>query len=213
MINITSIFIGVLSGLIAGWILNLLYINFTKANLVIESLEDKLNTGSDVHKFLHVKVINKERGALLRLLFGNKGAIFCKAKISFEDVNGFELLPNKLFGRWADTGEPVTASQDGARYFQYQLVSGLKFNHILPGESSNLAVAIKWEGEKEFYGFDNESYAFLANGFRDDDKKIKNSCILKVQLTTTDGRYREKTFKINSPSTHINNYKLTELKK
>ncbi|MCL5093919.1 MAG: hypothetical protein M1355_02215 [Patescibacteria group bacterium] len=186
----------ILIGAFIGWLVFKLMDYFGKPQLVVNILLDKLNTQSAGHKFLHLKVENKKRSLLEKILFGEKAALFCKANISFLNQELNNIFDKSFLGSWASTGEPVLQLGE-ARQFQYNKVPDLSFVHILPGESVNLAVAIKIKGESEFYAFDNESYAYLDNSFRDPIKKINLSfCFLEVGIVSSDGFYKKNYFKI-----------------
>lgn len=207
---IVTLIIGLIS-FILGWAIPAVFKRYDKADLKLEILDDYLNTNPGSHKFLHIKVLNIKRRWLKKILFGEKAALFCKAKIQYLSINGFELLQNSLSGRWSSTGEPVLQI-DADRYFQYNMVPSLRFEHILPGDYANLAIAIKIPGEKSFYAFDNESYAYLTNIFKDPNKEIEEkSCVISIKIVCSDGSYSEKKFVINNPNNRLSSFKIIGL--
>lgn len=191
-----------------GWLLARVLQNLEKPDLKLEVFPSLPNHDYGAHKFLAVRVTNKNRGFLRRVLFGNRSALFCRAQVKFTSVEGSELLSSQLDGRWASTGEPVL--QIGSRrLFQYNRVPDLKFEHIMPGRFCDLAIAIKHEGEPEFYAFDNESYAYLPQGFRDPNKSVSDRiCTVDVQIVSADGAYPTRRFEIHNPSNRTSTFKI-----
>jgi len=104
-------------------------------------------------------------------------SLFTIARIKFLDFDTNKEIFS-LDGRWSTTGEPLQTISNGFgtnQAFDYSKVPGLRFEHILPGESSNLAVAVKIGGESSFYGFSNYSYAF--DFFKNEEWKLdRDSC-------------------------------------
>jgi len=200
---ISYIFAGII-----GWFISAILRNFSKPYLVITPLEDSLNTNPGSHKFLHIKIENRKRRWWKKFLFGERAALFCRAYIKYigPDDN-HELISGPLSGRWSSTGEPVL-QVGNQRHFQYNRVPDLRFEHIMPGDSVNLAVAVKINGDQEFYAFDNVSYAYLHEAFRDPNKKMdKKTCDVLIKIVTTDGFYREKKFRICNPTQQLGNFK------
>jgi len=199
-----------LGGAIFGWCIARLSQNLERPVIILESFPESSDHDYGNHKFLAIRVTNKNRSWLKKIFFGQKAALFCRAQIKYLNNQNSEIIPNFLDGRWASTGEPVI-QVGNERLFQYNRVPDLKFEHIMPGQYCDLAVAIKHKDEKEFYAFDNISYAFMNVGFRDPDKKIDEKiCNLEVQIISSDGIYRKKSFVIHNPSDKLNTFKLKD---
>jgi len=197
------------AGALLGWFLSIILKNYSKPDILISALDDNLNTNPGTHKFLALNVENKKRSWLKKAIFGEKAALFCKAKVEYFNENGSNLFSSSFDGRWSSTGEPVM-QVGNERHFQYNRVPDLRFEHIMPGDSSNLAIAIKINGDQEFFAFDNVSYAYLSDAFRDPNKKVSDRlCKIKVQVTSVDGIYPKKYFWIHNPSSRLNGFKIS----
>lgn len=206
---ISNPFTLLIAGGVIGWLVQALLRHFDKPDLIIKPLEDSLNTNPGGHKFLHFKISNQKRPLFKKILFGERTALFCRAYIDYLGVDdGCDLIQGPLSGRWSSSGEPVL-QVGNERHFQYNRVPELRFEHIMPGDSANLAVAIKINDDDVFYAFDNVSYAYLENAFRDPTKLIKkSSCFVTVRLVTADGFYPGKKFKICNPNRELSNFRI-----
>ncbi|MBI3671507.1 hypothetical protein HY249_01795, partial [Candidatus Azambacteria bacterium] len=152
-------------GAFIGFALNIVAQNLNKADIEITVLKDSQNIkGSDgerVWKFLHVKVTNKKRSAIFHSLIGSKISLFTRARIKILDP----YTQKEIFsidGRWSTDNEQSKTMIVGANVKRSDgvKVQELRFEHIFPGESSNLAIAVKIDGQENFYGFSNLSVGY-----------------------------------------------------
>jgi hypothetical protein len=87
-------------------------------------------------------------------------------------------------------------------------VPSLKFEHILPGQDVNLAVAVKFEGERHFYGFSNLSY---AHNFKNEEWRIdENSVKIELEVVASNNERINKCFVIYNPNGSISGFRLKE---
>jgi hypothetical protein len=132
-------------------------------------------------------------------------AMFCQADLEFLGPN--DDLRFAVDGRWSSTGEPRTPV--GAnRVFDFTKVPALRFDHITPGRSANIALAIKHEGEAECYGFGNLSYADARLSrpvWRVDQASIK----VRVTVVAGNGERVRKTFVIDNPDLTLDAFTLS----
>lgn len=201
-------------GAFIGALLAILRENSRKANLVIKSGSfgdgnyQQLGAPS---RFLHLKVQNTEwaerwKNFVLRI----KPALFCKAQLIFLDPK----TKAEIFsfqGRWTSTPEPLirTDPQKNIGIFDPSKAISAEIENILPGESKEISVALKVQGQDEFIGFNNWSYQWP--NWRNSDWVIeKGSVLLKVVLWWDSGKL-EQCFVISNEqktikSFHVENY-------
>lgn len=143
-------------GTILGWVFNRGITALMKPNIKIQLGDDAYllkGTAKEV-KFLHVRVSNLKRMALLRFLIGNATASQARAWVSFIDpLTMSEIFT--IYGRWTSTREPIDY---GNNKVDLGLALVVSRENIPAGESSEISVAMKSSGETEAFAFNNESY-------------------------------------------------------
>jgi hypothetical protein len=113
-------------------------------------------------------------------------------------------------GKWDDQPEPVLQLPPilGEDRFQGWLTTLVKAIDIPPRQSAKLAVAIKIQGDAEFYMFDPWSYQ--RSDYRLDEKRIPSEFQLVnvlVEIQSSDVR-KSKKFLIRNPSTSIESFSI-----
>jgi hypothetical protein len=180
-----------------------------RADLGISVLDDPLNSigqeGTESWKFLHVVVTNRP-GRLKHALFGGHTATFCQADVEFLDASKKRVLFG-VDGRWSSTGEPVQILSSG-RVFDFSKVPALRFDHITPGKSAWLAIAVKNDGEAEFYGFSNISYAHPK--LNNPEWRLEGKSVpVRVTVVAGQGERTTKEFVLLNPNEGVANFKLS----
>lgn len=158
-------------------------------------------------RFLQVFVRNKKR--IFPLLPTRNTAYSCRAWIQFLDEKGTEIL--KLDGRWSSVKEPLVVVPISGAVGTIPDLSSIYIpprEDIPPGETVQLAVGVKFEGEEEFYGFNNISYLF---DWKNPDSKV-NLNLAKVVVNITSGEnVWKKKFKVENPNSKRDNFILKEV--
>lgn len=194
-------------GTLFGFALAQVAASLAAADLEISSLDDSENSvgelGPERWKFVHVVVTNR-RQFVRSLVFGSRMAMFCQAEIEFLDPHTRRAMVT-IDGRWSSTGEPIQVLKRD-RVFDFSKVPALRFDHIAPGKSARLAVAIKNEGQSEFYAFSNLSYAF--DKLDNPAWKIAHSrSPMRVSVTAGNGERSTTEFTLRNPSRRIADFK------
>jgi len=203
-----------LVGSYLGFTFNLIAQAMSKANLKITILPDNENSRFlDQGKLLHLRITNEQhKWKLVNFLFGPKLSQFTRAKITF----GSGTSAVSVDGRWSSTGEPLdaifTQGTNGLMFagniYSPTKVPGLRFEHLIPGQSENIAIAYKNKGDAEFYAFSNESY---AHNFKNPAWKLDgDNMIVQIVLSAGNGEYLKKSYKIRNPSTEIDAFVIEE---
>lgn len=161
------------------------------------------------HRFLHINVTNVERRGLKRLLRSNSAAELLKARVTFIDpATGASIC--EFTGRWSSKAEPLEDINpiNGTGKFSPFLAKEAETEALLPGETSPLTIAIKFNDEDEFYGFNNWSY---TNNWKDPQLKVElPSVYILFELYTT--RFKKQVrLVINNPSDQTKSFKIKDL--
>lgn len=146
-------------------------------------------------------VRNVNRNKLKSFFIDNYTANNARAWISFIDIQTkTELL--KINGRWTSTKEPVNYTTGTVDIGSALLVSR---ETIPPGEESEISIALKQNGEKECFAFNNESYlhAWKKPDFKLEEKRY----IVRVKISA-EGRTWQKDFVLLNLGTTMKNFKL-----
>lgn len=165
------------------------------------------NSSNQDIKFLHIKVENKKRNWLLQLLRGNPTAKYTTAWISFLDYDSeAEIL--KLVGRWSSLKEPVNYTTQTIDIGEVLVIP----REIIPvDEETSLVIGIKINGQESCFGFNNHSYFYSQDKWRDPEFEL-NEKKYKVQVKiSSEGNVWSKKFLLLNPGKLLKNFKLYDL--
>lgn len=207
--NVTykDIFLTILGTLLGGFVafgLIIIEDKFRKPVIIFEVGSSTVDENSILKrkwKFIHIKIKNSNR-KYRRIPIGTSTAFASKARISVLDNGTKKEYP----ARWTSKGEPII-------YGEGNKIIGVDVNSVLvtPREdiqpfdiSSNdeaveVAIGIKYEGDNQFYAFNNESYLYqptLANTKYEFGTGVFNGEII---LETMGYKYTKK-FKVHNTS-------------
>lgn len=115
-------------------------------------------------------------------------------------------------GKWDASPEPRHFWEDSRAYhldFQGWLTTVARSVDILPNKSEELAIAVKHQGDQEFYVFD--AWSYQLPDWRLPDNKIGGLKSVKVNVTVTSGDVvKSKSFVIENPDGNLVNFRLRE---
>lgn len=191
-----------LLGLVVGFLTNLLtaylFEKFRTPNLEIrigaKTPSNPLPHGNGVqYSFLHLEVFNKNKFNI------TNAALSVRARISFKNPQDNKEI-FYIDGRWSGNPEPyipMNASGTEGRVNPTAFPLLRKMD-ILPGESQELDIAIKYDDDDAIFAFSNESYIpsgkmWCNDAWRIDLKKI----LLDVTVNSGDLRVNKQFFLIN----------------
>lgn len=164
-------------------------------------------------RFIHLKVKNEKWPyPWQRFWHGIKPALYCKATLDFlqpctkANICSFQ-------GRWSSTPQPLIpiGTNPNEGYFDPARATIGEIENLLPGEEKEISVAFKIEGDAGFVGFNNWSYLWSSQNWKNPEWQIENgSVLLKVTLWWDSGKL-EKLFVISNEqkttkSFHIESY-------
>lgn len=180
-------------------------------DIVIGNNADGTYANTGKVRFLHIKVINKERRCWLSQFI--KGYVImgsCKAKIEFlNPTTKIVIFPFQ--GRWSSTPEPYIPINQGVNQGVFdpsKAIAG-EIENIFPGESRDIDVALKLEGKKEFVGFNNWSYLY-NNWWNNNMEILTDTIYVRITLSWTSGK-KSKTFVISNPHSSLENFQIREI--
>jgi len=138
-----------------------------------------------VTTFLHVRVENQKTNFPVSLFYDAEMALSCAAWLTFHHLDGHRVFDREIVARWTETPEPSfrPITHDGKVAV---MLSGVKNSVDIPtGEYANLDVAVRMLGERECYGWNNESY---LHNWRHPDWKLKRGRYLVNVRVRSGGR-------------------------
>jgi hypothetical protein len=159
------------------------------------------------YRFLHVEVNNVERNGFRKFLRSNNAAELLKARITFIDPTT-EVEICSFTGRWSSKAEPLENIDmlRGTGKYSPHLAKDAETEALLPGDASPLTIALKHDGDKSFYGFNNGSYLYGA--WKDPKLEVDfKTVVVKFELFTTKYKKQAK-FAISNPSKSTENFKI-----
>lgn len=161
------------------------------------------------YRFTHLKVTNLPRkGLLKKAVFGNKLANYSKVQLEFLDPKSKKQLFS-IQGRWASTAQPVAITDSGIKFNDAQAFIG-ETETILSEEDKPLDVALKFDGEDEFYGFNNWSY--IREQWKNPDWRCDLKEVLLRAHFRCDSSKVVKEFIIVNPGKSIKEFQIKEVK-
>lgn len=163
------------------------------------------------HRFVHLCVSNIYRKKLWeRFLHGDLLINNCKANIELLDPITKSIICSYQ-GRWSSTAEPLIDITNNSKIFDPSKAIAGEIETILPGESKELTVAVKFEGEEDFSGFNNWSYVYQK--WKNPDWTIKSKSVyLRLILRYNLGK-EVATFIIANPNGSLTNFRIQSYQK
>lgn len=190
--------------LLGGLFLQRIFDEVTKPNIKLKIGETAVikRQGKPDTKFLHITVENKIRNIVSKILRKNNTTSYTKANLIFKYPNSkAEIL--RIVGRWTSKKEPVDYQTNLPDIGEALLVP----REVIPaGEEVNLAIALKEDGSKEFYAFNNESY--LHNWKHPDYELTDKEYLLEVEILS-EGNVWRKSFSIINSGSHVSNFRIS----
>ncbi len=205
MSNLASAFIGGIIGFILSLMLYL-YDKSIKPNLEVQLTNpSNLSLSQGKFKSLNLKIKNKKRDGILQFL--NKSATQVRVFLYFSDFPT-AILMNSVIARWNSSREPLTPD--------YKYVDlGLALTHprevLVPGEESEISIAIRKDDKPYCFPFNNSSYIYQQDNFEVPGWKIEDKkfiVVVRIQTAEIDkfggvfivlNKSSLEQFKINKP--------------
>lgn len=175
-----------------------------------QSIERNINNKKWKFKFLNIEIENKKRPKLFS--FFNKTANNSRAYLIFKDASS-KLEIKKLNARWYTGKEPVEYMGND----QVKIDLGLALipqREVIPsGEIGGVSIGIKFDGDKHFYAFNNESYLYNHDGrpWAYDRHKLPKDHYLLTLKITSEGKDYCHDFLIKNPNKSVDDFVISDL--
>jgi hypothetical protein len=200
--SIISVFIG---GILT--ILTTLFVENLRRPKLSLSCEDAIQHRHANENFwvLRVRVSNSALPRYLSWML-RATAVQCRGIIWFLEAEGPERgrpIAEAMEARWSDALEPRPLEIVGAGKSMFihdpaRAMSGIRMD-IQPGESEPLDIAVRFENDKEFYGWNNEAY-FSKNGRTESWKIDRKTVLVQVSIASAGQVYHRKLRLVNGES-------------
>lgn len=222
-ITIKDIMLVVIGGIVAYGLVLLTDI-LKNPKLVFEIGSKNIGTmdNKKKHKFIHIKVKNYDKKfQFIKLLQPTTQVAFSTKATIIIDDDGTE---REFTGRWSNhpqllpkpfevNGKVVQIPDINA------LVQGREDIHPQPrktktgvNENKEVAIGLKYDCENEFYMFNNESYIYTSNNFKDDKFKFSRGVYEGMLILSTMGFQRIQKFRIYNESSKLEDFRVELLR-
>lgn len=119
-------------------------------------------------------------------------ALQCRGTITFHNKDGQDVIGKAMAVRWASSPEPINLGgqivdlqQPAQLVYRIVNITGMESRvDVHPGEEEILDVSVRFKGEPECYGWNNESY---FHNYRTPDWKLDRGVYLVRAVIATSG--------------------------
>ncbi|GEM_PF-6753304 len=150
--------IAILALVLAGFLLSLEWLKKPRLSITVA----KPSGVSGRYRLLHVRVVNRDLPEAIRWLTQRRAVLSCRAEVAFYEEWSDRLL-FEFSGRWVgnpQTMSPALVAGSPLDVFGGSSVPLWQRMEIPPGGEEELGIAVKYQGERECYGWGNESYTY-----------------------------------------------------
>jgi|SRR5208337_665005 len=143
-------------------------------------------------------------------------ALQCRGTITFHNKDGQDVFGKAMAVRWASSpeainlgGQIVDLQQPAQLVYRIVNVTGMESRiDVYPGEEETLDVAVRFNGEPECYGWNNESY---FNNWRTPDWKLDRGTYLVRVVIASSGNKFVGRFRLMNEADPLTAFHLTKL--
>lgn len=218
-ITTKDIVLVVIGGIVAYGLV-LLTDTLRKPKLVFEIGSENIGTmdNKKKHKFIHIKVKNYDKKfQFIKLLQPTTQVAFSTKATIIMDDNGTQ---REFTGRWSNHPQLLPKPfQANGKVVQIPdinaLVQGREDIHPQSrktktriSEDKEIAIGLKYDSENEFYMFNNESYIYINNNFKDEKFKFSRGVYKGMLILSTMGFQRTQKFRIYNESSKLEGFRV-----
>jgi hypothetical protein len=156
-----------------------------------------------------------------RLIFGlrwmqRSAALQCRGTITFHNKDGQDVFGKAMAVRWASSPQPINLGgqivdlqQPAQLVYRIVNVAGMESRmDVYPGEQETLDVVVRFKGDQECYGWNNESY---FNNWRTPDWKLDRGTYLVRVVIASSGSKFVGRFRLMNEAEPLTAFHLTDL--
>jgi hypothetical protein len=207
-------------GIIIGGLITILtamwveYIRRPSLRLAIEDPPiDRDGVGLGRCRNLRIRLINESLPWGLRWI-QRAAALQCRGEITFHHLDdGQDFLGRGMPVRWARSPEPIAPQIYDLQQHQPQfyIVDFSRANvesriDVYPGEEEILDVAVRFDGETDCYGWNNEAY---GNNWRTPRWRLPRGRYLVKVVVTSSGQKCVDVFRLVNDTPQLTDFRLT----
>ena len=185
-----------------------------KLVLGIEKPELDVPRDSPQRRHLRLTLRNEPAPFGLQWMLQRAAALQCRGEITFHNLDGQNIFDKTMAGRWASSPEPIRAAiqtVDSAGNVQTRAVAFADPDSridVYPGEEEKLDVTVRFAGEQDCYGWNNEAY---LNNWRTPDWKLPRGAYLVKAVVTSSGNKCVGEFRLLNEVDALTAFRLTPL--
>jgi len=215
-----SILLGILGGglITIATAIFIEYLRLPKLTLSIETPVLDMPPRRHLRLVLHNKPLPRGFRWILR-----SAALQCRGEITFHNLSGQNLFDRAMAVRWASSPEPgqitgqifdVVSQVVGhnvvrnVRYYMADVAGIASTIDVYPGEQEVLDVAVRFEGESDCYGWNNESY---FHNMRTEHWRLQRGTFLIKAVIASSGNKCVGKFRLISEVDALTGFRLTPL--
>jgi hypothetical protein len=135
----------------------------------------------------------------------------CRGEISFHHLDGQNIFGKAMAVRWVKSPEPIASRIVDANSQIHYFIQDFSRPYVdsridvYPGEAELLDVAIRFDGESDCYGWNNESYLY---DWRSPQWKLPRGRYLVKVVVTSSGQKCADVFRLTSDVDHLDSFRL-----
>lgn len=213
-----SSFLGIVGGGVIT-IITAITVEYLRMPKLVLDIEDPLDKPPKRH--LRLLLRNKPLPRVFQWILQRSAALQCRGEITFLNLDGQNIFGETIMNvRWAKSQEP---GQITGQVFNLQQPAMLQYNivdytgiastmDVYPGEKEPeiLDVAVRFAGEPDCYGWNNESY---FNNWRTPHWRLPRGTYLVRVVITSSGRKCVGRFRLLNEVDPLTGFRLTPLLK
>lgn len=170
------------------------------------------------HKFIHIKVKNyNKKFPFIGLLQPTTQVAFSTKATVIIDDGGTE---REFSGRWSNHPQPLPKLfQANGKIVQIPdvnaLVQGREDIHPQPrktkervNEDKEITIGLKYEGENEFYVFNNESYIHTNSDYKNEKFKFSRGLYTGILILSSMGFLKAQKFRVHNESSKLEDFRV-----
>ena len=145
--------------------------------------------------FLHVRIRNRTVPRLISWVYDGEPALSCASWVSFHHLDGHQIFEKEMTARWTETPEPELQQFKVDEKVVVRVTNVQNTVDIPSGESTQIDVVSRIDGDDECYGWNNQSY--LHNWRHPDWKLDKGRYIARVRVKFSGREFTEAFMIVN----------------
>ena len=188
-----------------------------KPNLALNIETPPLDVPADAPQKRHLRLVLRNKPLVFGLRWMQRSAALqCRGTVTFHNKDGQDVFGKTMAVRWAGSPEPINLSgqivdlqQPAQLVYRIINVTGMESRmDVYPGEQEMLDIAVRFSGEPECFGWNNESY---FNNWRTPGWKLDRGAYLVRVVIASSGSKFVGRFLLMNEADPLSAFRLTSL--